>query len=82
MHDAKLMYGPFEVNMPVTTLGYPDNRFFRWGMLLEKFQRNAHTGWRLATRQRIEGSQTLESYARDDRLQTRGRGRRMDRSNG
>jgi hypothetical protein len=38
------MYGSFEVNMPVDYPGYSCNRFYRWGMLLEKFQRNAHRG--------------------------------------
>jgi hypothetical protein len=33
----------FEVNMPVGNPGYQRNRFYRWGMFLEKFQRNAHT---------------------------------------
>jgi len=56
--------------MPVSLPGCQCNRFLRWGMFLEMIPAQRACRMRLARRQRIEGCETLESHARDDRLQT------------
>jgi len=71
MHDAKLMDGRFEVNMPVKSPGYRRNRFYRWGMFPEKtpgvMRMQDEAGQAPADRRWSD----VRSDARDDRLQTR-----------
>src|ERR1700760_4427192 len=47
--------------MPVEPLGCPRNRFYRWGMPLGKFRRNAHADARVLRAQRTASDQVCRA---------------------